>query len=35
MREDPATGKYVVYITETEEHIYDNLDDAVSFMTRG
>lgn len=34
MREDPTSGKYIVYITETTEHIYDNLDDAVNFMTR-
>lgn len=34
MREDPKTGKYVVYITETEQHIYDNLDDAMNFMVR-
>lgn len=34
MREDPSTGKYVVYITETEEHIYDNANDAINFLVR-
>ena len=34
MREDPSTGKYVVYITETEEHIYDNAEDAINFLVR-
>lgn len=34
MREDPKTGKYIVYITENEQHIYDNLNDAMNFMVR-
>lgn len=34
MREDPTTGKFIVYITETEEHIYDNAEDAIAFLTR-
>ena len=34
MREDPSSGKYVVYITETEEHIFDNPDDAINFLVR-
>ena len=34
MREDTTTGKYIVYITETEEHIYDDLDSAMAFMTK-
>ncbi len=34
MREDPKTGKYVVYITENEQHIYDNVNDALNFMVR-
>lgn len=34
MREDPSSGKFVVYITETEEHIFDNITDATNFLTK-
>lgn len=34
MREDPASHKFVVYITETEEHIFDSIEPAVAFLTR-
>ena len=34
MREDPSSGKYVVYITETEEHIFDNPNDAIDYLVR-
>lgn len=34
MREDTQTGKFVVYITETEEHVFDTADAAISFMVR-
>lgn len=33
LREDQS-GKFVVYITETEEHIFDNLESAVTFLTK-
>lgn len=34
MREDPTSGKFIVYITESEEHIFDNADDAIDFLVR-
>lgn len=34
MREDPSSGKYIVYITETEEHIFDNPNDAIDYLVR-
>ena len=33
LREDQS-GKFVVYITETEEHIFDNLEAAVDYLTK-
>lgn len=34
MREDSASGKYIVYITETEEHIFENPNDAIDYLVR-
>lgn len=34
MREDPTSHKFVVYITETEEHIFDTIEPAIAFLTR-
>lgn len=34
MREDPSSGKYIVYITETEEHIFEKPNDAIDFLVR-
>jgi hypothetical protein len=34
MQEDPKTGKYIVYITEREEHVFDSSDSAVDFLKR-
>lgn len=32
MKEDPKTGKFIVYITESEEFVFDSPDEAIDFM---
>lgn len=32
MKEDPKTGKFIVYITESEEFVFDSAEQAIDFM---
>lgn len=32
MKEDPKSGKFIVYITESEEYVFDSAEQAIDFM---
>lgn len=32
LKTDPKTGKYIVYVTESTERLFDDIDSAVSYM---
>lgn len=34
VKEDPKSGKYILYITETTQRAFNSIDEAVNFMTR-
>lgn len=34
IKEDPKSGKYILYITETTQHAFNSIDEAVNYMTR-
>ena len=34
MKEDQDSGKFIVYITESEERVFDDAQSAIDFMTR-
>lgn len=34
MKQDEDSGKYIVYVTESTEKIFDNAEEAINFMTR-
>ena len=34
IKEDPKSGKYILYITETNQHAFNSIDEAVNYMTR-
>lgn len=34
IKEDAATGQFIVYITESTDHVFDSIDEAVDYMTK-
>lgn len=34
IKQDPRSGKFIVYVTESSEHLFDDIDSAVDFMVK-